>query len=92
VGGGGFNFSGDETTGKISWDLVHPDFQARSLGSMLLKYRIEKLKAFATVQQITVRTSQLVYQFYEKSGFELIEIVENYWAKGYHLYKMRYVN
>jgi ribosomal protein S18 acetylase RimI-like enzyme len=92
VGAGGFNFSGDETTGKISWDLVHPDFQGRSLGSMLLKYRIEKLNAFATVQQITVRTSQLVYQFYEKAGFELIEIVENYWAKGYHLYKMRYVN
>jgi ribosomal protein S18 acetylase RimI-like enzyme len=92
VGAGGFNFSGDETTGKISWDIIHPDFQGKSLGSTLLKYRIEKLKAFASVEQITVRTSQLVYQFYEKSGFELIEIVENYWAKGYHLYKMRYVN
>ncbi len=92
VGGGGFNFSGDKTIGKISWDLIHPDIQGKSLGSILLKHRIEKLKIFPTVEQITVRTSQFVYQFYEKSGFQLIEVVEDYWAKGYHLYKMQYVN
>lgn len=91
VGSGGFNFSGDKTTGKISWDILHPDFQGKSLGSTLLNYRIERLKKFKEVQQITVRTSQLVYQFYEKLGFKLIEIVEDYWAKGFHLYKMEYI-
>ena len=91
VGGGGINFSGDETVGKISWDFIHPDFQGKSLGSLLLKHRIEKLTGLTSVRQITVRTSQLAYKFYQKSGFQLFEIVENYWAKGYHLYKMQYV-
>ena len=90
VGGGGINFTDDKMTGKISWDLISPDFQGKSLGSALLNYRIEKLKEFKDVQQIIVRTSQLVYKFYEKLGFTLFEIVEDYWAKGFHLYNMKY--
>ena len=80
----------DNEIGKISWDLISPDFQGKSLGSALLNYRIEKLKEFKDVQQIIVRTSQLVYKFYEKLGFTLFEIVEDYWAKGFHLYNMKY--
>ena len=90
VGCGGFNFSGDKTTGKISWDILHPDFQGKSLGTLLLNYRIEKLKEFKELEKIIVRTTQLVYKFYEKSGFKLIEVSEDYWAKGFHLYKMEY--
>lgn len=90
VGSGGFNFFDDKTIGKISWDILHPDFQGKSLGSTLLNYRIERLKSFKRVQQIIVRTSQLTHKFYEKRGFRLIEVVEDYWAKGFHLYKMEY--
>lgn len=90
VGVGGINFSDDKTIGKISWDIFHPNFQRKSFGSKLLTYRIKKIEQIKEVQEISVRTSQLVYKFYEKHGFELIEIVENYWAKGFHLYKMKY--
>lgn len=90
VGSGGVNFSEDKTRGKISWDIMHPDFQGKSLGSALLNYRIGMLKESEQVRQITVRTSQLVYRFYEKHGFRLTEIVEDYWAKGFHLYHMEY--
>jgi ribosomal protein S18 acetylase RimI-like enzyme len=90
VGSGGFNFTDNQTTGIISWDIVHPDFQGRSLGSTLLKYRLERLQQMKTIQKIIVRTSQLVYLFYEKGGFQLMKIEEDYWAKGFHLYQMEY--
>jgi N-acetylglutamate synthase-like GNAT family acetyltransferase len=90
IGSGGFNFSGDKTRGKISWDMLHPDFHGKSFGSMLLNYRIEKLQEFKEVQKIIVRTSQLAYLFYEKRGFRLLETVEDHWAKGFHLYLMEY--
>ncbi len=88
VGCGGINFSGDPATGKISWDLLHPDFQGRALGTALLLHRIEKLKTFKDLLRIVVRTSQLAYRFYEKSGFSLLEKKEDYWAKGFDLYLM----
>ena len=91
IGSGGYNFSGDFTNGKISWDILHPDFQGKSFGSLLLNYRIEKLKKYKDLQTITVRTSQLAYKFYEKSGFKLDEKVKDYWAKGFDLYKMKYI-
>ena len=91
IGSGGFNFSDDKTTGIISWDILHPEFQGRSFGNALLRYRIEQLQQFKDVQKIIVRTSQLAYKFYEKAGFKLLEIVEDYWAKGFDLYRMEYV-
>ena len=90
VGSGGINYSNDKTVGIISWDLFHPDFQGKSLGSKLLNYRIDLLKNNSAIQQIKVRTSQLVYPFYEKAGFKLMEVVEDYWAPDFHLYAMEY--
>ena len=66
VGGGGINFAENKTIGKISWDIIHPDFQGKSLGTKLLKYRIEVLKTIPGIQKITVRTLQVAYKFYEK--------------------------
>lgn len=87
---GGCNFSDDKTVGIISWDIVHPEFQGKSIGSRLLNYRINLLKMEYSILSIIVRTSQFTYKFYEKLGFELKEIVENYWAKDFHLYRMAY--
>ena len=90
VGCGGINFADNHTTGKISWDLFHPDYQGKSLGTRLLKYRIDKLNSIIGLQKITVRTSQIAYKFYEKQGFELFEIKKDYWAEGLDMYHMEY--
>jgi len=90
VGCGGFNFSEDLTVGKISWDILHPEYQGKGIGSLLLNYRIDKLKSLNHIKIISVRTSQLVYQFYEKLGFSLLEVKKDYWAKDFDLYQMEY--
>ena len=90
VGAGGINYSEDKKKGIISWDMIHPEFQGKSLGKMLLEYRITILKEIKSIEKISVRTSQLTYPFYEKSGFELINIEKDYWAKGFDLYEMEY--
>ncbi len=71
---------------------MHPDYQGKSLGKKLLRYRIEVLKAIPSIKKITVRTSQLAYKFYEKQGFTLNEIKRNYWADGFDMYSMQYSN
>jgi ribosomal protein S18 acetylase RimI-like enzyme len=90
LGCGGFNFSDDRTVGKISWDIFHPGHQGKGLGSALTRYRIERLKACDSVRIISVRTSQVVFKFYEKFGFRLREVVKDYWAEGFDLYRMEF--
>ncbi len=91
VGSGGINFSENNTAAKISWDILHPDYQGKSLGTQLLKHRIDILKSMEDVKKISVRTSQVAYKFYEKQGFELFEIIKDYWAEGFDLYNMKYI-
>lgn len=90
VGCGGINFADNKTTGRISWDMIHPKYQGRSLGTLLLKHRIVKLKSIGNIEKITVRTSQMAYRFYEKQGFELNEIKKDYWAEGFDMYNMTF--
>jgi hypothetical protein len=35
-----------------------------------------------------VRTTQLVYPFYQKAGFTLDKVEQDYWANGFDLYQM----
>ncbi|MFC4818460.1 GNAT family N-acetyltransferase [Flavobacterium sp. GCM10023249] len=89
VGCGGINFADNTTIGKISWDIFHPDYQGKSLGTLLMQHRIDYLHSIPTIQKIVVRTSQVAYLFYEKQGFELVEITKDYWAEGFDLYYMQ---
>jgi len=90
VAAAGINLEEDSGIGKLSWDFVHPGEHGRGWGKMLLEYRIDLLKKMPQIQEITVRTSQLAYRFYQKHGFEVLAIQKDYWALGFDMYKMRY--
>lgn len=89
VGCGGINYWENGTVARISWDIVHPDFQGKGIGKKLTLFRIEEIKKNPTVKSIIVRTSQLAFKFYEKVGFELKKIEKDYWAEGFDLYEMK---
>lgn len=88
IGCGGINFADDGKTAEISWDIVHPESQGKGHGTLLLAFRIEEMLKKPNFQKITVRTSQLVFPFYEKHGFKLIQVQKDYWASGFDLYQM----
>jgi len=90
VGAGGINYFPEEKIARISWDMIHPDYQGKGVGKSLIKYRIDHIKAKNLFEIIEVRTSQLVANFYNKMGFELLNIEKDYWAKDYDLYQMIY--
>lgn len=92
AGCGGYNINEAEGIGYLSWDMVHPDYQGNSLGRQLVNHRLAQLKELASVQAIHVRTSQHTCAFYEKCGFKLISIKEDYWAENFHLYHMVFIS
>lgn len=90
VGAGGFNTGFDEgKTVRISWDMIHPDFQGKGIGKQLTQFRINQIKQLPLVDKIVVRTTQLVYTFYQKNGFELEKTQKDFWAAGFDLYQMK---
>jgi len=89
VGSGGFNLGFDDgKTARIAWDIIHPNFQGQGIGKELTSYRIDQIKQYSKVNKIVVRTSQIVFKFYEKNGFNLEKIEKDFWAEGFDLYLM----
>lgn len=90
IGSGGINLADDGITAKLSWDMVHPEHQGKGIGRALTEFRIQHIKEMEGIQMISVRTSQLVYPFYQKFGLEIKEIVEDFWDEGFDMYRMEY--
>lgn len=88
IGAGGYNLLDEGREARISWDFFHPDYQGRGYGAQLLQHRLKAIKELPSVTRIVVRTSQMAHHFYAKNGFELKDVIPDYWAKGYDLYLM----
>jgi ribosomal-protein-alanine N-acetyltransferase len=89
VAGGGINYLREGREARISWDMVHPEYQGRGVGSELTLFRLNEIRQRPGIRTVTVRTSQMAYQFYEKFGFRLGRIEKDFWDEGYDLYEMR---
>jgi ribosomal protein S18 acetylase RimI-like enzyme len=92
IGAGGVNYFPKEKTARISWDIIKPDSQGKGIGRKLTEHRINRLNKSKEIDLIIVRTTQLVYKFYEKRGFYLMKVEENFWAKNFDLYQMELKN
>lgn len=89
IGTGGINYFPEKKLARLSWDMVHPNYHGKGLGSEITKFRIDHIRKNTVINAIEVRTSQLVFKYYQKMGFELEKIEKDYWAKGFDLYQMR---
>jgi [ribosomal protein S18]-alanine N-acetyltransferase len=89
VGCGGINYFLHESTARLSWDIIHPGYQGKGIGRELTLHRINAIRNKPAIKTIMVRTTQWVYPFYEKMGFELEKTEKDFWAQGLDLYLMK---
>lgn len=90
VGAGGINYNHEEGLATLSWDFIRSTHHGRGIGRLLVAHRLQRIATHENISKIQVRTSQHTNLFYEKQGFVLQEIIEDYWSPGYHLYYMVY--
>lgn len=92
IGSGGVNYFTEEKIARISWDMIDPKYQGSGIGKKLTQFRIKHLNSNSKIEHIIVRTTQHVFKFYEKMGFELEKVEKDFWAKGFDLYQMKMNN
>ncbi|WP_027127254.1 GNAT family N-acetyltransferase [Gelidibacter mesophilus] len=92
IGAGGINYFTEQKLARISWDMIDPNSQGNGIGKKLTQYRISHINENPNIETIIVRTTQLVYKFYEKLGFKLERVEKDYWAKNFDLYLMKMLN
>ncbi|SEB68057.1 N-acetylglutamate synthase, GNAT family [Tenacibaculum sp. MAR_2009_124] len=88
IGCGGINYDIVNRTARIAWDIIHPNHHGKGIGKKLTLHRINLIKTNINIDTIIVRTSQLTYKFYQKMGFQVDSVTDNFWAKGFDLYLM----
>lgn len=88
LGGVGYEFKEEDQSGRINWIFLHPNYRGEGLGKKAVEHCLGILKADTRVKTLIVRTSQLIYPFFEKCGYTLLRTEKDYWAKGFDLYQM----
>jgi len=88
VGCGGFGDKDNTNTLTLAWGLIHKDFHMLGLGVSLLQFRLQEIKKHFPNEPVLIDTTQHAYQFFEKYGFKVSKITNDFYAEGMHRYDM----
>lgn len=88
IGCGGFLFEESKNEVFLTWGLIHRDYQRKGYGVQLLYYRLKQITQLYPIASILIDTTQYSYPFFEKYGFKVTTIINDYYSKGLHRYDM----
>ena len=88
IGGTGIEIDKSGKTGSITWIFFLPEYAGKGLGRQTVNHCISTMVNEYQVKTVAVRTSQLVFKFFEKFGFKTYNVEKDYWGKGLDLYEM----
>ena len=89
VGCGGFGYLYTSKTATLAWGLVHRNHHKQGLGKQLFEFRISQIKTMFPEAEILLDTTQHSYSFFEKLGFKIEKITNDFYAKGLDRYDMK---
>lgn len=90
LGCGGFGDKDNNGVISLAWGLIHRDFHKKGFGELLLKYRLAQIGKIFPADRILMDTTQFSVGFYEKSGFKIAKITNDYYSEGMHRYDLEY--
>ncbi len=88
IGCGGFGDKENNGIFSLAWGFIHKDFHKKGLGKKLLVHRLALIKQLNPEAVIVIDTTQHSFGFFEKQGFRITKITEDFYTKGMHRYDM----
>lgn len=89
IGCGGFGDKDNTNIITLAWGLIHQNFHKKGFGKELLIFRLEQIKEKYPNHILYIDTTQYSYGFFEKFGFEVTKITNDFYEKGLHRYDMQ---
>lgn len=88
VGCGGFYIPQNGGEARMTWGMVEKLWHKKGIGRKFLEYRIEQIRLLNPNVGIALDTTQNTFRFFEKFGFKVTKIQNDYYAKGLDRYDM----
>lgn len=88
LGCAGFYIPGSEKCVNMVWGMVENAWHKKGLGRGLLEYRIRLAQTCYPDCSISLDTTQHSYGFFERLGFTVTAITNNYYGPGLNRYDM----
>jgi [ribosomal protein S18]-alanine N-acetyltransferase len=89
---GGFHLNTLLSQATMTWGMVDRKWHRKGFGKKLLEYRIQHIKTLLPTATICLDTTQHAYQFFERLGFVVTQITDNYYAQGLDRYDMMLIS
>ena len=88
---GGYGVDQQKNTVVLAWGMARADLHKQGLGTFLLAERLKQIYQDFGETVVEIDTSQHSKGFFERFGFEVGIITENYYAPGLHRVDMQLV-
>lgn len=88
VGCGGIALRDSGDVVCMAWGMVDNALHKQGFGRELLKFRLQKMEEIYPEAKIVLDTTQHSFRFFEKFGFNITKITEDFYAPGMHRYDM----
>jgi ribosomal protein S18 acetylase RimI-like enzyme len=72
----------DEHIAALTWGMVHRGFHRQGIGRLLLHHRLNAIQHDGRARMVRIRTIQLVQGFFQREGFEVVDVVPNGFGEG----------
>ena len=82
VGCGGYAEGRVDGQADICWTMVHRDHHGRGIGDYLIRVCLDGIAAHTNCETVRLETSQHTRAFFERFGFEAVEIVRDGFGPG----------
>ncbi|MEO7839209.1 MAG: GNAT family N-acetyltransferase [Anaerolineales bacterium] len=81
---GGYGHHGKKHAVVLAWGMVHVELHKHGLGEFLLIERLKQIFKDFGEAVVQIDTSQHSQGFFERYGFKVKDVTQNYFAPGLH--------
>ena len=81
---GGHGYHGKKQAVALCWGMVRADLHKQGLGKFMLIERLKQIFTDFGETVVQINTSQHSQGFFERYGFQVKEVTQNYFAPGLH--------